>query len=125
MLFRSELFRGVAVGGGGASSVITDQPHNQTFLIAIQVGLVGAALLFAMWISHLLLFRGGGLAAWLGTGIVVQNIVLGLFNSYLFEFTLGWVYVFGVGVLGGMVLRQRQSEAAHSDSAVAPGAEGR
>jgi hypothetical protein len=46
-----------------------------------------------------------------------------LFNSYLFEFTLGWVYVFGVGVLGGMVLRQRAH--AGADGAVAAGSKDR
>jgi O-antigen ligase len=118
-----ELFRRVASGQGGASAEVTNQPHNQTFLIAIQVGLVGAALLFGIWISHLLLFRGGGLAAWLGCGLVVHNLVMCLFNSYLFEFTLGWVYVFGVGVLGGMVLRQRAH--AGADGAVAVGSKDR
>jgi O-antigen ligase len=38
---------------------------------------------------------------------VVQNIVSSLFNSHLFDFTSGWLYVFGVGVVGGMVLRQK------------------
>jgi hypothetical protein len=50
------------------------------------------------------------LAAWLGVGVVVQNIVACIFNSYLLEFTLGWIYVFGVGVLGGMMF-QRASAA--------------
>jgi O-antigen ligase len=120
------LFRAAASDGTGASAAVTDQPHNQTLIVAIQLGLVGAALLYGVWISHLLLFRGGGLAAWLGFGVVVQNIVAGLFNSYLFEFTLGWVYVFGVGVLGGMVLGRRGSgQAGAPDSTVAPGGEGR
>jgi len=100
-------FRELASEGKGASSATTDQPHNQTFQIAVQLGLVGAALLFGLWISHLLLFRGGGLVAWLGVGVVVQNMVSCVFNTYLLEFTLGWIYVFGVGVLGGMMLRQR------------------
>jgi O-antigen ligase len=100
-------FRELVSEGEGASSVATDQPHNQTFQIAIQLGLVGAALLFGLWISHLLLFRGGGLVAWLGVGVVVQNMLSCVFNTYLLEFTLGWIYVFGVGVLGGMMLRQR------------------
>jgi O-antigen ligase len=102
-----ELFRKLANEGEGASAVVTDQPHNQTFQIAIQLGFVGAALLFGLWISHLFMFRGGGLIAWLGVGVVVQNIVACIFNTYLLEFTLGWIYVFGVGVLGGMTLRQR------------------
>jgi O-antigen ligase len=105
-----DLFRELASEGSGASATVTDQPHNQTFQIAIQLGLVGAALLFGVWISHLLMFRGGGLAAWLGVGVVVQNIVACIFNTYLLEFTLGWIYVFGVGVLGGMVFRQRASD---------------
>src|SRR5262249_47064021 len=83
--------------------------------VAIQLGLVGAGLLYAMWISHLLLFSRRsfiGLPAWLGFALVVQNMVSGLFNAYLFEFTLGWLYVFGVGVLGGMVLRPQGAAAA-------------
>src|SRR5262245_37736015 len=115
-----ELFRKAATGDSGPSAAITDQPHNQTLLIAIQIGIVGAALLFAVWISHLLLFRGTGMVAWLGLGVVVQNIVSCLFNSYLFEFTLGWIYIFGVGVLGGMMLR-RQAAAGTADSVVASG----
>jgi O-antigen ligase len=102
-------FRDLASEGKGASAAVTDQPHNQTFQIAIQLGLVGAALLYGLWISHLLLFRGGGLVAWLGVGVVVQNMLSCVFNTYLLEFTLGWIYVFGVGVLGGMMLRQRVS----------------
>jgi O-antigen ligase len=102
-----DLFRKLASEGEGASAAVTDQPHNQTFQIAIQLGLVGAALLFGVWISHLFMFRGGGLPAWLGVGVVVQNIVACIFNTYLLEFTLGWIYVFGVGVLGGMMFRQR------------------
>ena len=64
-----------------------------------------------MWIAHLLLFRGGGLAAWIGLVIVVQNIVGSLFNSHLFDFLQGWTYVFGVGVAGGMVLKRRAEQA--------------
>jgi O-antigen ligase len=118
------LFRKAATGESGPSAAVTDQPHNQTLLIAIQLGLIGAALLFAMWGAHLMLFRGSGMAAWLGIGIVVQNIVACLFNSYLSEFTLGWLYIFGVGVLGGMMLRQREAANA-PDSVVAPGGKGR
>jgi hypothetical protein len=86
----------------------TSNPHNQTFAVAIQLGLLGAAVLFAMWLAHLLLFRGEGLAAWAGLVVVTQNIVGSLFNSHLFDFTQGWGYVFGVGVAAGMVLKQRR-----------------
>jgi len=121
-----DLFRKLASESGGASSVVTDQPHNQTFQIAIQLGLVGAALLFGLWISHLLLFRGAELVAWLGTGVVVQNMLSCVFNTYLLEFTLGWIYVFGVGVLGGMILRQRAPDGGReADSVLAPAGQGR
>jgi O-antigen ligase len=104
----SEQFRHSEIGHDGATAFHSENPHNQIFAVAIQLGLVGAAVLIAMWIAHLLLFTGGtGLVAWFGTIIVVQNIVSSLFNSHLFDFTSGWLYVFGVGVLGGTVLRQQ------------------
>jgi hypothetical protein len=62
-----------------------------------------------MWIAHLLLFRGNGLAEWIGLVIVVQNIVGSAFNSHLFDFLQGWTYVVGVGVAGGMMLNVRAS----------------
>jgi uncharacterized membrane protein len=78
-------------------------PHNQTLAVGIHLGLLGAAILFAMWFAHLLPFRGEGLAALIGLAIVVQTIVGSLFNSHLFDFTQGWCYVIGVGVAGGMM----------------------
>ena len=47
---------------------------------------------------------------WIGLVIVVQNIVGSLFNSHLFDFGQGWVYVLGVGVAGGMALKKRATE---------------
>jgi hypothetical protein len=99
------LFRRSAIGQTGASAQASVNPHNQTFAVAIQLGLVGVALLYALWIAHLRMFRGRGLFVWIGLVIVVQNVVSSLFNSHLFDFTQGWSYVFGVGVLGGIVLR--------------------
>ena len=104
----SEQFRLSETGHDSATAFHSENPHNQIFAVAIQLGLAGTAVLIAMWIAHLLLFTGGsGLVAWLGTIVVVQNVVSSLFNSHLFDFTSGWLYVFGVGVLGGMVLRQK------------------
>jgi hypothetical protein len=100
------LFAKSVVGQTGAASA-TANPHNQTFAVAIQLGLIGMIILWAMWIAHLFLFRGSGLAGWIGLMIVVQNIVGSLFNSHLFDFAQGWVYVLGVGVAGGMVLKNR------------------
>ncbi len=103
----AEQFRRVTAGGTGAGAVVADNPHNQTFAVAIQIGVVGALVLWAMWIAHFLLFRGDGLAAWIGPVVVVENIVSSTAHSHLFDFTNGWLYVFGVGVLGGMALRER------------------
>ncbi len=80
-----ELFK-YSPPGRPAPRAATTNPHNQTFAVAIQLGLIGAAVLWAMWIAHLLLFRGGGLAAWIGLLVVVQNIVGSLFNSYPVRF---------------------------------------
>jgi hypothetical protein len=106
------LFARSAIGQAGAAASATTNPHNQTFAVAIQVGLLGAAVLWAMWIAHLLLFRGDSLAGWVGLVIVVQNVVGSLFNSHLFDFVQGWVYVIGVGVAGGMVLKRRMTDLA-------------
>ena len=58
-----------------------------------------------MWAAHIILFfRGEGLVAWIGLVVVTQNVVGSLFNSHIFDFVQGWVYVVGVGVAGGMVL---------------------
>jgi TRAP-type C4-dicarboxylate transport system permease small subunit len=52
------------------------------------------------------MFTAGSLPAWIGMVVVTQNIVGCQFNSHLLDFTQGWIYVFGVGVFGGMVLRR-------------------
>jgi O-antigen ligase len=105
-----EMFRRARGGGTGISAAVTANPHNQILLIAVELGLVGVAFLLAMWLAHGLLFVAPGLAAWLGMGIVVQNVVSSLFNAQLFYFAPGWTYVFGVGVFGGMVLAQRAKD---------------
>jgi O-antigen ligase len=110
----SENFRLSAVGQSGMAAEAPSNPHNQTLAVAIQLGVLGAALLWAMWITHLWLFRGGGLAAWVGLVVVVQNIIGSLFNSHLFDFTHGWLYVVAVGVAGGMVQRNARQKAARS-----------
>jgi O-antigen ligase len=99
-----QLFREAAMKDPSLADAITDNPHNQTLSIAIQLGLIGVGLLYAMWIAHFLLFRGTGLPAWIGAGVVVQNVVGSAFNSQIFYFTPGWIYVIGVGVLGGVAL---------------------
>jgi O-antigen ligase len=84
---------------------VIGNPHNQTLNVAVQWGIAGIVVLYAMWWFHLVLFRGEGLVAWIGLLVVVQNIFTSLFNSHLFDFHEGWMYVLGVGVAGGMVLK--------------------
>jgi len=94
------------------SSATATNPHNQIFAVGIQLGVIGVAALLAMWAVHWQLFRRPGVAAWVGLIAVTQNIVGSLFNSHLMDFTQSWIYVFAVGVFGGVVL--------HGDRAVKP-----
>jgi len=105
---------GTAVGPSGPSTIVSENPHQQTLTVAIQLGLIGVLVMYAMWIAHLMLFRPESLVAWCGLVVVVQNIVASLFNSHLFDFNQGWLYVFAVGALGGTVLNMaaRKSPAA-------------
>jgi O-antigen ligase len=103
-----QLFERDAVGKSGLAAEIIDNPHNQTLNVAVQWGAAGVILLYAMWLAHLLLFRQASLAAWIGLLVVVQNIVSSLFNSHLFDFVEGWIYVLGVGITGGMALGVRR-----------------
>jgi O-antigen ligase len=108
------LFKRAAAGAEDsyyATNQVIGNPHNQTLAVAIQWGTVGIILLYAMWLVHLLLFRGDGLASWIGLLLVVQNIFSSLFNSHIFDFHEGWMYVLGVGVAGGMTLAARQRNA--------------
>jgi O-antigen ligase len=107
------LFEQAAVGNLGAAAEVIGNPHNQTLNVAVQWGVIGIVVLYAMWLLHLLLFRGDGLAAWIGLMVVAQNIFSSLFNSHLFDFHEGWMYVLGVGVAGGMTLKARFGETAN------------
>ena len=102
------LFEKAATGSAySATSQVIGNPHNQALAVAVQWGAAGVILLYAMWLAHLLLFRGEGMVTWFGLLVVVQNIFTSLFNSHLFDFHEGWMYVLGVGVAGGMVLQGR------------------
>jgi len=93
------------------SALITTNPHNQILALTIELGLIGAVVLVAMWLAHLALFRDSTLVAWFGLLVVTYNVVSSLFNSHLFDFSQGWLYVFGVGLTGGMVLRAADAAA--------------
>ncbi|MFC7702497.1 O-antigen ligase family protein [Bradyrhizobium sp. GCM10028915] len=104
------LFEQAATGGPHqASSEVIGNPHNQMLNVAVQWGVVGIIILYTMWAVHLLLFRGDALANWIGLLVVVQNVFTSLFNSHLFDFHEGWMYVLGVGVAGGMVCNSRRT----------------
>jgi O-antigen ligase len=106
------LFERAATGAvDSATGQVIGNPHNQTLNVAVQWGMIGVVLLYAMWLVHLLLFRGEGLVPWIGLLVVVQNIFTSLFNSHLFDFHEGWMYVLGVGVAGGMTLAAQRRRA--------------
>jgi O-antigen ligase len=92
-------------------TLLTSNPHNQALTVAIQLGLLGAIALIAMWVAHIALFRDRTLFAWLGLVVAVQNVIGSLLNSYLFDFGQGWLYVLGVGIIGGTMLRVAASDA--------------
>jgi hypothetical protein len=99
------LFEKAAEGQTGAAAEVIGNPHNQTLNVAVQWGVLGVVTLYAMWLCHVLLFRGEGLINWVGLLVVVQNIFTSLFNSHVFDFHEGWMYVLGVGIAGGMALK--------------------
>jgi O-antigen ligase len=104
-------FGKTSVGGTGLSAIVTRNPHNQTLATALQLGALGAVLLWMMWLSHLWFFRGGDWLSLLGSVVVIQGIVGCLFNSHLADFTQGSLYVMGVGIIGGMLRRREFAEA--------------
>ena len=83
-------------------------PHNQFFAIAIQVGLVGGAILLLMWAVHFSMFIGCSFASAIGQAVVIQNFIGSLFNSHLSTVTQGMLYCLAVGLLGGIVQRARR-----------------
>jgi O-antigen ligase len=102
------LFEQEAAGKTGEWANIVRNPHNQTLYVAIQWGILGCIVLYAMWYFHLALFFERSFTAWVGLVVVVQNFVSSLVNSHLFDFHEGWIYVLGVGVAGGMVAAMRR-----------------
>ena len=80
-----ELFRRAAAGATGAPGVISTNPHNQFFAVAIQLGIVGARHPDRDVARASRAVSRGGLVAWIGVVMVVQNVVASLFNSHLFD----------------------------------------
>jgi hypothetical protein len=109
-------FRRITAGKTGVLAIPTVNPHNQSFAVAIQLGLFGAAVLWAMWIAHIALFTGPGALAWLGLVVVAENVLSSTVHSHLFDFNNGWLYVFGMGVLGGTILVERDGATKKTES---------
>jgi O-antigen ligase len=100
----TEMFARVAAADPTAPTDATN-PHNQFLATAIQIGLPGALLLLAMWAAQFRMFLFPGPMAWVGLSAVTQNIVSSTINSHLSDFANGWLYVFGLGIAGGAMLR--------------------
>jgi O-antigen ligase len=99
------LFEKSASQQDGASGLVTANPHNQILAVAVQLGAVGVLALLAMWVAHASLFRVSGLAGAVVAIVLSQHLIGSLFNSHLFDFTHGWLYVIGTGVAAGLALR--------------------
>jgi O-antigen ligase len=109
-----EQFRLTSAAESGATAITTVNPHNQALAVAIELGGVGVIMLLAMWCAHCLLFRNAEWIAWAGMVIVIENVVSSTVNSHLFDFSQGWLYVFGVGVAGGIVLKHNDEKSSRS-----------
>jgi O-antigen ligase len=108
------LFEREAVGKTVTNEQIVANPHNQTLYFAIEWGAIGVILLYAMWITHFLMFTETRWISWLGIIVVSQNIFDSLFNSHLSDYVEGWIYVIGVGVTAGMMSKTRKPVAVPS-----------
>jgi O-antigen ligase len=112
------LFEHEAIGKTVIADQIVANPHNQTLYFAIEWGVIGVALLWAMWIAHVLMFTGLRWISWLGIIVVSQNIFDSLFNSHISDYVEGWIYVMGVGIAAGMVSRSRKPPTAASEARI-------
>ena len=100
-------FRKAAAGKTGAAGIASVNPHDQILAIGIQLGLLGVAALHRHVGRALHAVSRRRLDRLDRNSVVVQNVVSSLVNSHLFDFTQAWLYIFGVGVAGGMALRER------------------
>lgn len=98
-----ELYRRAATGTGVTADAPGD-PHNQILAFEIPFGIPGVAAILALFVIHLLLFRGNTPVHVMGQTVVVLFVIVGLFNSPLMNFTESRIYFFAVGILGGLVL---------------------
>ncbi|HVR58286.1 MAG TPA: O-antigen ligase family protein [Pseudolabrys sp.] len=115
-----QLFQQAAIGRTAVAAEVIANPHNQTFSVAIQWGIVGLTALYALWLVHLRMFLKQGFVAELGLIVIVQNVIGSLFNSHLFDFTEGWLYVLGVGIAGGIIAKRAAADESNKVAATVP-----
>jgi hypothetical protein len=106
-----DLFKRDAIGKTVVADQIVANPHNQTLYFAIEWGVIGVALLWAMWIVHFMMFTEMRWISWIGMIVVSQNVFDSLFNSHISDYVEGWIYVMGVGIAGGMLAKHRSPSA--------------
>lgn len=102
------LFERDAIGKTVTDEQIVANPHNQTLYFAMEWGVVGVILLWAMWIVHFMMFTEMHWISWLGMIVVSQNVFDSLFNSHISDYVEGWIYVMGVGVAAGIISKFRK-----------------
>ena len=51
--------------------------------------------------------------------VVIENVMSSGANSHLFDFSQGWLYVFGVGVAGGVALKKNHATPSSSTTKAA------
>ncbi|MGF6469748.1 O-antigen ligase [Paraburkholderia youngii] len=94
------LFQDLAVGRQGAQGMVSSNPHNEYFMISVQLGLVGLAvfvsLLWQLWLGGL---RKAGFEGAFACGYVLMFAVACLANSLLLDFPEGHMLVFLCGIL--------------------------
>ena len=84
----------------------TADPHNQFLHIVLQIGLIGGAVLLAMWAAHAALFFGRDAVSIFGLAIVWMNVLGSLVNSHISQVTQGMLYCMAIGLLGALVPAQ-------------------
>ncbi len=102
-----------AITGRGYAFGPTDDPHSQFLALAIPFGGLGLLALLAFWGLHLYAVWGTGFYHRVGQAVIAQNALSGLFNSYLFTFDTGWMYVLLISAcIAAIWNEQRRSQAA-------------
>jgi O-antigen ligase len=110
------LYQGLEATRPSPYGEATPDPHNQTLHVALQVGVIGGLILWAMWIAHARMFLARDFASIIGQAVVLQNVIGSLFNSHISAVTQGMLYCLAVGLLASMVTTLSSSHTPPSPS---------